>query len=87
MLIFPPQAYVFQGMMVNEFATRPYDCGPGCQCKYASELASECKIAGTAVLEEYGYATGRRGKWVGILIGIIAVYRLLGWIALAIRKR
>ena len=81
------QTYVFQGMMVNEFAGRPFDCGPGCHCMYPSELSSECKIAGTAVLQEYGYATGRRGKWVGILIGIIAVYRLFCWIALVIRKR
>lgn len=81
------QAYVFQGMMVNEFAERVFDCGPGCHCMYQSELASECKIAGTGVLESFGYATGRRGKWVGILIGIIAVYRLFGWIALVLRKR
>jgi hypothetical protein len=54
---------------------------------YQSELASECKIAGSAVLNAYGYATGRTGKWVGILIAITAVYRLLGWIVLVIKKR
>ena len=81
------QAYVFQGMMVNEFEKRVFDCGSDCHCMYQSELAPECKIAGTGVLESFGYATGRRGKWVGILIGIIAVYRLFGWIALLIRKR
>lgn len=78
------QAYVFQGMMVNEFKGRVYDCasvggGNECQCMYASELQGECKIAGTAVLREYGYATGREGEWAGILVGIIVVYRLLGW--------
>ncbi|KAF3386971.1 Arginine--tRNA ligase, cytoplasmic [Penicillium rolfsii] len=44
------------------------------------------QIRGTAVLHQYGYATGRTGKWVGILIGIIAVYRLFGWIALHLRR-
>ncbi|GLI80382.1 hypothetical protein PoHVEF18_008736 [Penicillium ochrochloron] len=80
------QAYVFQGMMVNEFSERIYSCGDGCHCMFNSDLASQCQIRGTAVLQQYGYATGRTGKWVGILIGIIAVYRLFGWIALHLRR-
>ncbi|KAJ5701933.1 hypothetical protein N7488_009481 [Penicillium malachiteum] len=80
------QAYVFQGMMVNEFSKRIYSCGDGCQCMYNTDLASQCQIRGTGVLESYGYATGRTGKWVGILIGIIVVYRLFGWIALHLKK-
>ncbi|KAF4257462.1 hypothetical protein CNMCM8812_000527 [Aspergillus fumigatus] len=80
------QAYVFQGMMVNEFSRRTYSCGNGCHCMYQTDLASQCRIRGTGVLESYGYATGRTGKWVGILIGIIAVYRLFGWIALVLRR-
>ena len=76
------QAYVFQGMMVNEFKDRSYSCeqrAGQCYCMYPSELQDECRIAGTAVLSEYGYALGREGKWVGIMIAIIVVYRLLGW--------
>jgi hypothetical protein len=76
------QVYVFQGMMVNEFKNRNYDCdrvGDTCQCTYPSELQAECKISGTAVLQIYGYETGQEGKWVGIMVGIIAVYRLLAW--------
>ncbi|KAJ5160868.1 uncharacterized protein N7482_007872 [Penicillium canariense] len=80
------QAYVFQGMMVNEFSQRNYSCGEGCQCMYITDLADQCQIRGTAVLETYGYATGRTGKWLGILVGIIAVYRLLGWAALHLRR-
>lgn len=81
------QAYVFQGMMVNEFEARTYSCGNGCQCMYDSPLASQCRIEGTAILQTYGYATGRTGKWVGILIAIIAVYRLFGYFALRLRRR
>jgi hypothetical protein len=73
-------------MMVNEFSERTYSCGADCQCLYTTDLADQCRIRGTAVLESYGYATGRTGKWVGILIGIIAVYRLFGWIALYLRR-
>lgn len=80
------QAYVFQGMMVNEFSDRTYTCGPGCNCMYQTELADQCLIQGKGVLSQYGYATGRTGKWVGILIGIIAVYRLFGYLALVVRR-
>ena len=80
------QSYVFQGMMVNEFAHRTYSCGADCQCMYQTELASQCKIAGQGVLDQYGYKTGRTGEWVGILLAIILGYRLLGWIALVLRK-
>jgi hypothetical protein len=72
--------------MVNEFSGRIFSCGDACQCTYTTDLADQCQIRGTAVLETYGYKTGRTGKWVGILIGIIAVYRLFGWIALQLRK-
>ncbi|KAI9376090.1 P-loop containing nucleoside triphosphate hydrolase protein [Aspergillus egyptiacus] len=80
------QAYVFQGMMVNEFADRIYTCAPDCNCMYQTDLSDQCQIRGTGVLEAYGYATGRTGKWVGILIGIIAVYRLFGYLALVLRR-
>lgn len=80
------QAYVFRGMMVNEFGYRTYDCGKGCHCMYQSALASQCKIDGKAVLEEYGYRTGDTGKWVGIMLAIIVVYRLMGWVVTHLRK-
>lgn len=84
-------AYVFQGMMVNEFQHRSYACSPApgtdrCHCTYPSALQDQCKIAGTAVLDQYGYATNYEGKWVGILIGIIVVYRVLGYFFTWLRK-
>ncbi|KAH8684685.1 putative ABC transporter [Tricladium varicosporioides] len=80
------QSYVFQGMMVNEFAERSYSCGSKCECMYQSELASMCMIKGTAVLDQYGYKTGRTGLWVGILLAIALGYRLLGLGVLIIKK-
>jgi hypothetical protein len=91
------QTYVFQGMMVNEFRDRVYDCAPAeegaaggnataCHCMYVTDRAAQCQISGAGVLQSYGYATDRTGEWVGILIGIIAGYRLLGWLAMALRK-
>jgi energy-coupling factor transporter ATP-binding protein EcfA2/ABC-type multidrug transport system permease subunit len=84
------QAYVFRGMMVNEFDGRTYRCVgdvvTGCSCAYESELSGQCKIDGRAVLQYYDYPTGQLGKTVGIMIGIIAVYRVLGYLALRFRK-
>ena len=80
------QTYVFQGMMVNEFEHRTYTCGSDCHCMYASELANQCKIAGTAVLKQYDYSTGKTGAWVGIMISIIVVYRLLGWVVTFLKR-
>jgi hypothetical protein len=84
------QAYVFRGMMVNEFDGRIYRCAgnlvTGCSCAYESGLSGQCKIDGPAVLQYYDYPTGQLGKTVGIMIGIITVYRVLGYLALRFRK-
>lgn len=86
------QAYVFRGMLVNEFSSRTYSCANsptspnGCSCAYQSALADQCQIDGRAVLSFYGYRTGELGKTVGIMIGICAVYRLFGLIVLILRR-
>ncbi|KAK6332815.1 hypothetical protein TWF696_002837 [Orbilia brochopaga] len=80
------QAYVFQGMMVNEFSRRNYQCGEGCHCMYPSALEDKCMIDGDAVLQVYGYKTGKNGEWAGILVAIIFAYRLLAWVVLKLKK-
>ncbi|GAB7357619.1 hypothetical protein MBLNU459_g0118t1 [Dothideomycetes sp. NU459] len=86
------QSYVFQGMMVNEFGARNYTCATnpqaanGCTCMYESAFSDVCQIDGVAVLNNYGYKTGETGKWVGILLGIVLGYRILGWLVLYLRR-
>ncbi|KAM0436012.1 hypothetical protein ACHAPT_002904 [Fusarium lateritium] len=80
------QKYVFEGMMVNEFSERVYGCGDGCGCMYDSPLADQCEIDGQVVLDQYGYSTGHMGRDVGIMISIIAGYRLAAWLVLMLRK-
>jgi hypothetical protein len=80
------QAYVFRGMMVNEFGNRNYSCGEGCACMYKSALEEQCMIEGKAVLGVYGYDTANMGKYVGYMLVIILVYRLFGWLVLYLRK-
>ncbi|KAK6527079.1 hypothetical protein TWF281_010272 [Arthrobotrys megalospora] len=80
------QAYVFQGMMVNEFSRRNYQCGEGCHCMYSTPLEDQCMIDGDGVLAVYGYKTGKNGEWAGILLAIIFGYRLLSWLVLKIKR-
>lgn len=84
------QAYVFRGMMVNEFGKRNYSCerlpDGGCQCMYPSSLQDQCFIDGQAVLSSYGYDTGNVGKYVGYMLVIILGYRLFGWLVLYLKK-
>ncbi|CAI4216012.1 unnamed protein product [Parascedosporium putredinis] len=80
------QAYVFQGMMVNEFKDRIYTCAQipdgGYQCMYPSSLNSQGEIRGVDVLKSFNIRTGLEGQWVGIMIGIIAGYRILAYLSL-----
>ncbi|KAJ3498745.1 hypothetical protein NLG97_g885 [Lecanicillium saksenae] len=84
------QAYVFQGMMVNEFKDRNYRCAQTAtgqyQCQYPSDLNAEGKIRGTDVLRQFSIETGLESTWVGIMIGIIAGYRVLAYVVLVLRK-
>jgi hypothetical protein len=49
---------------------------------YETGLAAECRIDGQGVLDQFGYRDGYLGKNVGIMIGIIAGYRLVAWLVL-----
>jgi ABC-type multidrug transport system ATPase subunit len=86
------QAYVFQGMMVNQFRSTVWDCAKSSngefQCMYPSDLESEGKIRGTAVLRAYKYSwsDGEIGKWIGIMFAIIIAYRVLGYVALMAKR-
>ncbi|KAK5952319.1 hypothetical protein OHC33_006792 [Knufia fluminis] len=88
------QAYVFQAMMVNQFKDTTYDCermegSDEFYCMYPSDMQSEGKIRGTAVLEAYHYPydNGKTWEWFGIMLGIIVGYRMLGYLALWVRTR
>lgn len=84
------QAYVFRGMMVNEFGKRNYACerlvDGSCQCMYPSALQDQCMVEGKAVLSVYGFESGDMGKYLGYMLVIIFAYRLFGWMVLALRK-
>lgn len=75
--------------MVNEFADRVYSCpkvGDQYDCIYNTPLSRDGFVPGTALLDTYGYKTGRTGEYVGILLAIVFVYRALAWFVLYIRR-
>jgi hypothetical protein len=81
------QAYVFRGLLTNEFAYRNYECNSECYCQYNTALSGQCQIQGLGVLQQqYGFEGGSQGLWIGITIGIIAALRLFGWIAMGFRR-
>jgi ABC-type multidrug transport system ATPase subunit len=80
------QAYVFRGLISNEFATRTYRCGYNCYCMYDTVLKDQCLVAGDGVMAIYGFNVGNQGKWVGIMLGIIAAMRLMAWAVMVWKK-
>ena len=53
---------------------------------WQTDLADQCLIRGQGVLDQYGYKPGYMWKDVGIMMGIIAGYRIAGWIVLKLKK-
>ena len=83
------QAYVFQGMMVNELKSRVFTCGQvngRLQCNYASDLNAEGKIDGPAILQSLSIPLGQEKRWIGYLIAIILVHRILAYIVLVFKR-
>jgi ABC-type multidrug transport system permease subunit len=84
------QAYVFQLMMVNEFQSRTYRCGRleggESYCMYPPLVQGGSEMSGREVLKQFGYPTGREGKWIGFLVLIILGYRVLALVVLWLKK-
>lgn len=86
------QAYVFQGMMVNEFERRVYSCaasaddGGRCSCVYENPSTGECSVSGRHILQLYDIGIDGSAQRLASILGIIAVLRMLGWSVLRLRR-
>jgi len=86
------QAYVFQGMMVNEFERRVYSCAASaddssrCSCVYENPSAGECSVSGRHILQLYDIETDGFAQRLASILGIIAVLRMFGWLMLCLRR-
>lgn len=75
-------------MMVNQFRHTTYRCdhqGEEVQCMYISDLQPEGRIRGSAVVDSYNF-DGDVAQWLGIMVAIIVVYRILGWLVLVVKR-
>lgn len=75
-------------MMVNQFKHTTYRCdrvSGQWQCMYPSDLQSQGRIRGSAVIDAYNFE-GEVADWLGIMVAIIFVYRILGWLVLFLKK-
>jgi len=85
------QTYVFQGMMRNEFERRTYSCRRitegMCDCDYDTVLKAECLVRGDAIPASYGLSVRSTGTSIAAMVAIIISYRLLAWLALAMKRK
>lgn len=86
------QAYVFQGMMVNEFERRMYSCaastddGGRCSCVYENPSAGECSVSGRHILQLYNIGPDGFAQRLASILGMIAVLRMFTWLVLRLRR-
>jgi hypothetical protein len=53
---------------------------------YDTVLKDQCMNDGAGVLEQYGFGINGEAEWVGIVLLIALVMRLMGWAALQWRR-
>ena len=89
------QSYVFQGMMINEFQGRKFECrniyGDCVSCMYEPDkgpvTSGQCpRTDGQAILNSYQYSWDNTNLWIGILLCIVLGYRLLTLMVLYIKR-
>ncbi|GAA5850639.1 hypothetical protein JCM9279_006370 [Rhodotorula babjevae] len=88
------QTFAFDLLVRNDFSGRTLPCGVdaagACLCPIESSLLAttgQCAISGNDVLQDLDIAGVSDGLYVGLLIIIIVVFRLLMWGMLVWRKR
>lgn len=84
------QAYVFQGMMVNEFDQRIYSCNRVAgqfSCQFPCASISVGKVEEKDVLAQYTITMDGQGEGIGIMIAITVGYRVLCYFALHLKRR
>ncbi|TDL20626.1 P-loop containing nucleoside triphosphate hydrolase protein [Rickenella mellea] len=87
------QTYAFDLLVVNDFRGLVFDCQTladgSCQCDYPSSLVSQgiCQIRGDDVLNALGIGGINFGLYIGILIAITLVFRILLYVVLVFKKR
>jgi ABC-type multidrug transport system ATPase subunit len=84
------EAYVFQAMMVNEFARRTYSCATddSTQCSriYETPTIEACSMSEHHVLRSYDIEIDGIATRLVAVLTIITVLRILAWLVLRLRR-
>ncbi|KAF9269354.1 P-loop containing nucleoside triphosphate hydrolase protein [Marasmius fiardii PR-910] len=81
------QRYAFDLLSNSDLRGMTFKCSNGCECAYPSSTASLCTVSGDDVLRYLEIRDITYGKWIGIMVGINLVYRILLYIALRLRTK
>ncbi len=84
-------------MAVNDLAGQKFTCetissdgnstATTCFCMFPSSLPpSECAFSGNDVLRYYEIGGASVGNWVGVLVAIIVVFRILFYVTIRLQK-
>ncbi|KAM0751869.1 P-loop containing nucleoside triphosphate hydrolase protein [Meredithblackwellia eburnea MCA 4105] len=77
------QTYSFALLIQNDLVGLSFPCSTSstgtCQCSFASSLIAkgQCAVAGIDVVRDIGFGGTKTGEYIGILIAVLVVYRML----------
>jgi hypothetical protein len=91
------QKYAFEILVKNDLVGEVFKCDSatlpdgGCMCVYPASAATiakygECVVSGQDVIDYLDFGNINVGAWVGILVGIIVLYRVVMYGILTIRR-
>lgn len=84
------EAYVFQAMMINEFARRTYSCATNditqCSCVHETPTTEACSMKGHHILQLYDIKVDGIATRLVAVLAIITVLRILAWLVLRLRR-
>ncbi|SJX63408.1 related to ATP-binding cassette protein (ABC) transporter [Sporisorium reilianum f. sp. reilianum] len=88
------ETYAFGLLVDNDFRGLEFACegsvaNGDCVCQWASSLVAQgtCAVSGEDVLSASGVGDVRTGMYVGVLVAIAVVYRLLFWVVLRLQLK
>ncbi|PFH45697.1 hypothetical protein AMATHDRAFT_77954 [Amanita thiersii Skay4041] len=84
------QKYAFELITNSDFRGLTFNCDTivngSCVCAYPSSTPSSCTVSGNDVVAYLDISTISYGKWTGIMISIIVLYRIALYFALKVRS-
>jgi hypothetical protein len=85
------QKYAFELLTNSDLRGLTFQCKTmiqgTCACAYPSSTPEACTVSGTDVLDYLDINGISYGKWTGILVSILVIYRICLYYALKIRSQ